>query len=102
MSRLSVLDVRGEVSDLTERFSRPREQYAAAAEAVRGILDEVRQRGDASLRELTVRFDGVELDERTRAVVEAAVLLPLLPSSPEGTAVCPASASSTCAARSRT
>lgn len=32
------------------------------AEAVAGLIEEVRAGGDAALRELTVRFDGVEID----------------------------------------
>jgi histidinol dehydrogenase len=35
---------------------------AALAERVAGIIDKVRAEGDAALRELTAKFDGVELD----------------------------------------
>ncbi len=63
MSRLSVLDLRGDRSDPRDRLPRPREQMAAAAPVVAEILAAVRERGDAALRELTARFDGVELDD---------------------------------------
>jgi histidinol dehydrogenase len=63
MSRLSVLDLRGDRSDPRDRFPRPRDQVAAAVPVVSGILAEVREHGDRSLRELTERFDGIALGE---------------------------------------
>ena len=38
------------------------EAGSAALEAVRGVLADVRRRGDGALRELTERFDGARLD----------------------------------------
>ncbi|TMK49496.1 MAG: histidinol dehydrogenase [Actinobacteria bacterium] len=38
------------------------EAGSAALEAVRGVIADVRRRGDAALRELTERFDGARLD----------------------------------------
>jgi histidinol dehydrogenase len=38
------------------------EAGSAALEAVRGVIADVRRRGDAALRELTQRFDGARLD----------------------------------------
>ncbi|MTV26139.1 histidinol dehydrogenase [Nitriliruptoraceae bacterium ZYF776] len=63
MPRLSVLDLRGDRSDPRDRFPRPRDQVAAATAVVADVLAEVRAHGDATLRELTARFDRVELDD---------------------------------------
>ncbi|HEY5971889.1 MAG TPA: histidinol dehydrogenase, partial [Pseudoxanthomonas sp.] len=42
---------------------RPVQQVAAATrDAVAALLDEVRERGDAALREITARFDAVSLE----------------------------------------
>jgi histidinol dehydrogenase len=90
MARLSVLDLRGDRSDPRERFPRPREGMADALPAVERILADVRDRGDAAVRELTERFDGVahedlqvpkevlsesleRLDDELRASLERAV-----------------------------
>ena len=44
-------------------LQRPVQQVAAATrDAVAGLLEQVRERGDAALREITERFDGVALD----------------------------------------
>ena len=44
-------------------LQRPVQQVAAATrDAVAGMLEQVRERGDAALREITERFDGVALD----------------------------------------
>ncbi len=59
MTRLTVLDLRGDRSDPRARFPRPRDQVDAARAAVDDILDDVRTRGDVAVRELTERFDGV-------------------------------------------
>lgn len=63
MTRLTVLDLRGDRSDPRDRFPRPRDQVAAATDVVRGVLESVRERGDEVVRELTERFDGVALDD---------------------------------------
>ncbi len=63
MARLTVLDLRGDRSDPRDRFPRPRDEVAAATDVVRDVLTAVRERGDAVVRELTERFDGVALDE---------------------------------------
>ncbi len=63
MARLSVLDLRGDRSDPRDRFPRPREGMADALPAVEHILADVRDRGDAAVRELTERFDGVAHDD---------------------------------------
>ena len=61
---LSRLDLRG-VADLRGRLPRPSVggDEAAVVRAVREILASVRDRGDAAVRELTERFDGVMVDE---------------------------------------
>jgi histidinol dehydrogenase len=61
MPRLSVLDLRGDRSDPRDRLPRPRADLAAARAGVDASLTAVRERGDAALRELTARFDGVDL-----------------------------------------
>jgi histidinol dehydrogenase len=75
MPRLSVLDLRGDRSDPRDRLPRPRAQVAEAAAAVAEVLADVRERGDAAVRELGARFDGVELDalEVPREVRRAAL-----------------------------
>ncbi len=59
---LNRLDLRG-VGDLASRLPRPTVDGDEPAAAVRQILDDVAARGDDALRELTARFDGVELEE---------------------------------------
>lgn len=59
---LSRLDLRG-VADPAARLPRPAERGAVPVEAVRAILAEVRTGGDAALRALTARFDGVSVDD---------------------------------------
>ena len=59
------LDLRGPLGDLRSVLPRPESGGAGAGdgplEVVRGILDDVRTRGDEALRDLTARFDGAEL-----------------------------------------
>jgi histidinol dehydrogenase len=56
------LDLRG-VEDPAPRIPRPGLSGDLPLEAVRSIVAEVRERGDAALRELTGRLDGVEVSE---------------------------------------
>jgi histidinol dehydrogenase len=72
VARLTVLDLRGDRSDPRDRFPRPRDQVAAATDVVRGILADVRAGGDATVRELTARLDGVEVDDLRVPEVELA------------------------------
>ena len=78
---LTRLDLRGVGGDLRARLPRPAAAGAGPVEAVREILADVRERGDEALRELTLRFDGVAVDELRvpPAEVEAA-----LESTPDG------------------
>jgi histidinol dehydrogenase len=59
---LSRLDLRG-VADPTVGLPRPEVAGDAPIAAVQAIIAEVRAGGDGALRELTARFDGVEIDE---------------------------------------
>lgn len=59
---LQRLDLRG-VTDLDGQLPRPQLDADEPVAAVRAILDDVRRRGDAALRDLTERFDGVRLDD---------------------------------------
>ena len=60
---LQRLDLRGVRGDLRGRLPRPAAQVEPPIEEVRGILADVRERGDVALRELTARFDGAEVDD---------------------------------------
>jgi histidinol dehydrogenase len=59
---LQRLDLRG-VTDLDGRLPRPRLDADEPVAAVRAILDDVRQRGDAAVRACTERFDGARIDD---------------------------------------
>ena len=63
MSRLSVLDLRGDRSDPRDRLPRPRTDLTVARAGVEATLDAVREHGDQALRELTTRFDGRDVDD---------------------------------------
>ncbi|MEZ0071825.1 histidinol dehydrogenase [Planotetraspora sp. GP83] len=68
---ISRIDLRGSLpGDLRDVLPRADLDVEAALEKVRPICEEVRHRGVAAVRELTARFDGVEL-ESTRVPVEA-------------------------------
>lgn len=75
---LARLDVRDAHADLPTRLGLDRrgtQDDPKVLESVAAVLADVRDRGDAALRELTQRFDGVALDSLrvTRAECEAAV-----------------------------
>jgi histidinol dehydrogenase len=59
--RLDVRDARADLVDRLGDRSRPSDDLAVTA-AVTSILDAVRTRGDAALRELTAQFDHAEID----------------------------------------
>lgn len=71
---LQWLDLRG-VDDIEGRLPRPRLDGDEPVAAVRAILDGVRERGDAAVREYTEQFDGVRIDDARvpSAAVEAAL-----------------------------
>jgi histidinol dehydrogenase len=60
---LSWLDLRGFEGDLATALPRPPAGGAEPAEVVRQILADVRERGDDAVRELTRRFDQVDIDD---------------------------------------
>src|SRR6187551_3178955 len=60
---LARLDLRGFSGDLAARLARSRADGDAPLEAVREIIQNVRERGDDALREYTERFDGCSLDD---------------------------------------
>jgi histidinol dehydrogenase len=63
---LQRLDLRGAISattDLRTILPRPEAAKEPPVAAVQAILADVRERGDAAVREATARFDKVELDE---------------------------------------
>lgn len=59
---LNRLDLRGFGRDVAGRVPRPTLDGHEPGEAVRDIIADVRTRGDEALRELTLRFDGVDLE----------------------------------------
>ena len=63
MPRLTVVDLRGDRSDPRDRLPRPVEDLSAAREGVDTTLAAVAEGGDTALRELTRRFDGVDIDD---------------------------------------
>jgi histidinol dehydrogenase len=61
---LNRLDLRGvPTTDLAGRLPRPSVGGAGPIAAVRAILDDVRERGDAAVRQYTEQFDGVTLGD---------------------------------------
>ncbi|MBO4272626.1 histidinol dehydrogenase [Microbispora triticiradicis] len=68
---ISRIDLRGSLpGDLRDVLPRAELDVEAALEKVRPICEEVRHRGAAAVRELTARFDGVEI-ESARVPAEA-------------------------------
>ena len=57
------LDLRGAGTDLRGRLPRPGQAAEGPVDAVKAILADVELRGDDAVRELTARFDGVELTD---------------------------------------
>jgi histidinol dehydrogenase len=60
---LNRLDLRGHVGPFGPVLPRPAMAGDEPVDAVRAILADVAARGDAAVRELTARFDGVDADE---------------------------------------
>jgi len=60
---LTTLDLRGTSPDVPSDLPRPDQAGDEPVADVRAILAEVARRGDEALRELTRRFDGVEIGE---------------------------------------
>jgi histidinol dehydrogenase len=73
---ISRIDLRGSLpADLRSVLPRAALDVEAALEKVRPICDDVRHRGAAAVRELTARFDGVELESARvpAAAIESAL-----------------------------
>jgi len=77
---LTRIDLRGFTGDVAERLPRPTAPADGPVEAVREILADVRGRGDAALRDLTRRFDGVELTSTRVEPAEIAAATRRVPS----------------------
>jgi histidinol dehydrogenase len=60
---LDRLDLRGVLGDLRTRLPRPAAAKEPPVEAVQAVLAAVKERGDAAVRELTRKFDDVDVDE---------------------------------------
>lgn len=60
---LTRLDLRGSMADLDVSLATARASDSQARDQVRAIVADVRERGDAALRELTERFDGATIDD---------------------------------------
>ena len=76
---LTRLDLRGGGGPVAARLPRPGPASAGPLEAVRGIISEIRERGDDALRELTERFDGVSpasLTVKPAEIADAAARTP--------------------------
>ena len=56
------IDLRGESGPFADRLPRPNLGGEAPVVAVRDIIAEVRDSGDAAIRALTMRFDGVDVE----------------------------------------
>ncbi len=80
---LERVDLRGFQGDIRARLALPGIAEVAAArddvDAVRTIVDDVRSRGDAALRDLTERFDGCRLDDLQVPAAELESALPAIP-----------------------
>jgi len=63
MARLTVLDLRGDRSDPRDRMPRPDIDLSVARDGVDASIRAVRDRGDDALRELTKRFDQIDIDD---------------------------------------
>jgi histidinol dehydrogenase len=60
---LTRLDLRGATGDLRQLLPAPSAGDDQPSESVRAILDQVKRDGDRAIRELTLKFDGVAVDD---------------------------------------
>ena len=77
---LKRLDLRGRNGRLADLLPRPRAGDLVSHDAVRQLIDEVRDGGDAAVRNLTARFDGVDVAEPLVPVSELEAAWVELPS----------------------
>jgi histidinol dehydrogenase len=74
------VDLRGSgTADLRSRLPRPAAQVEPPVDEVRAVLAQVREGGDAALRTLIQRFDGVRVDELRVPSTEVAAALDRIP-----------------------
>src|SRR5438552_4212421 len=73
------LDLRGAGAGLTASLPRPEAAKEPPVAAVQAILADVKERGDAAVRDLTERLDGVSLDGLRVAQAELDAALGALP-----------------------
>jgi histidinol dehydrogenase len=74
------LDLRGTgTADLRRRLPRPAAQAEPPVDEVRAVLAEVRERGDDALRDFTLRFDGVAVDDLRVPPAEVRAALDAVP-----------------------
>ncbi len=79
ISMLTRLDLRGVTGDLRSELPRPAAATEPPIAEVRAILDAVRDGGDDALRQLSKRFDGVEIDDLRVPQVEIDAALAGIP-----------------------
>ncbi len=75
---LTRLDLRG-ATDVASFLPRPADQGLEPVNEVRAILDAVHDKGDVAVRELTSRFDGVDLDDLRVPIQECTAALARIP-----------------------
>jgi histidinol dehydrogenase len=76
---LTRLDLRGAGDALLTNLPRPAMAADLPVESVRALLDQVRQRGDSAVRELTERFDGAIIDALRVPAAEIEAALAAIP-----------------------
>ena len=52
-----------EKKDWAELLKRPSQDFTSVKDVVQNILNDVKQRGDAALKDYTKRFDKIELND---------------------------------------
>ncbi|MBT5138427.1 MAG: histidinol dehydrogenase [Acidimicrobiaceae bacterium] len=76
---LQRIDLRGISGELSDHLPRPVVPSGGPVDAVREILTAVRERGDAAIREFTVRFDGVRIVDPRVPVTDLVAALDRVP-----------------------
>jgi histidinol dehydrogenase len=79
VNRLDLRRASGAPGDLRTRLPRPKMAGELPTASVRQLLDEVRERGDEAVRELTERFDGARIDELRVPQIELDAALAAMP-----------------------
>jgi histidinol dehydrogenase len=79
ISMLNRLDLRGVTGDIRARIPRPTAATEPPVAEVQAIIAQVRDGGDAALRAMSERFDGVEIDDLRVPQVELDAALASIP-----------------------